>query len=315
MSNNAYLLNTSTPISDPYRLAELRNEPGNDYLEVSCAAYRIPVPWLLCFRATDLQTVEIPMDDDEGDSRILRVQLPCTRVELAKENLQEALPVFVRLANDEALGKEYLDFALKALSVYPLPYLSLNPMEVAFMDDPEPYMETMERAIEGSITDVAELSCLSEGATPYPLDIFYTVPSRDHFDASRIESSIALDIGAGMCWYQSPGSARKERPDFVNAFFAEHPSLRNLTEIIKTLMQAQTGPRDFPRCGLSFISPANSTPLHLQAYIHTMTEDAIAKLRADAAFNTQLNGPLAEQFQAVCEKYGFVWAGYKIGVL
>ena len=68
MANRAYLLNTQFAISDPQLLQKKLSEPGNDYAEVAEAAYKIPIPWLCCFRQADLQTFPYRLgDDDDGN--------------------------------------------------------------------------------------------------------------------------------------------------------------------------------------------------------------------------------------------------------
>jgi hypothetical protein len=89
MANRASLPNTSFLTSDPALLNERLKEPGNDYVEVASASYKVPIPWLCCFRQEDIRAVKVPMEEGEDQE----AGLPCTSVAQALLNLEAALPL------------------------------------------------------------------------------------------------------------------------------------------------------------------------------------------------------------------------------
>jgi hypothetical protein len=55
LSNNAYLINSSSPTSDPAELERLRGQPGHIDAVVAEGSNRLLIPWFLCFRKPDLR--------------------------------------------------------------------------------------------------------------------------------------------------------------------------------------------------------------------------------------------------------------------
>ena len=109
MANRAILLNTPFLTSDPWLLEGKLKEPGTDFMEVAEAAYKIPVPWLLCFQPEDIRPVNVPLETDaDAPARAIEVGLPCTSVRQALKNMEQALPIFAAIAGHSKIGKPVL---------------------------------------------------------------------------------------------------------------------------------------------------------------------------------------------------------------
>ncbi|WP_167239724.1 hypothetical protein [Massilia genomosp. 1] len=195
MSNRAVLLNTSVLTSNPFALARDLDKPGNSYAEVAEASYAIPIPWFFCFKADDLQMVTVELDEDEDeDEEAIEVGLPCTTVAEAIENMSQALPHFEAIAGDPALGKAYWQNAMVALNALPLPYLTMNPLEIMFMGDPLDYAEEMAQAFEGDAAAIAQIKNLAgytDGIAPYTPDVAEGRRGAG-LDDVRLANSVAL---------------------------------------------------------------------------------------------------------------------------
>ena len=230
MANRAFLLNTSFLTSDPYLLDAKLKEPGMDFVEVAEAAYKIPVPWLLCFKPEDIRPVSVRFeeedDEDEDDedneadeadnepsARTVEVGLPCTSVKQALQNMEQARPIFEAIVGDSKLARTFWQNAMSYLQVMPLPYLTVNPLEVMFMTDPLPYAQQMRIALGGgkaAVDSLVDLSCYEKGVRPLPLDVLYAVPGGDRNDP-RLQNCVALDIGYGNDWHNCAASEGVQR--------------------------------------------------------------------------------------------------------
>jgi len=229
MANRAFLLNTSFLTSDPYLLNAKLKEPGMDFVEVAEAAYKIPIPWLLCFRPEDIRPVSVQLtedDDDEDDdgedagdddrdaaTNAVEVGLPCTSVKQALQNMEQALPTFEAIVGDSKLARTFWQNAMSYLEVMPLGYLTMNPLEVMFMMDPLPYAQQIRAALGGgqaAIDSLMDLSCYEKGVRPFPLDVLYTGRGGNRNDP-RLQNCVALDIGYGNFWHNSAGSEGVQR--------------------------------------------------------------------------------------------------------
>lgn len=198
MANRALLLNTSVLTSNPFSLARDADQPGNSYAEVAEAVYAIPVPWFFCFTEDDIQMVTVEFDEDEDeDEEAIEVGLPCTTVAKAIDNLAQALPHFEAIAGDQALGKAYWQSAMDALKALPLPYLTMNPLEVMFMGDPLDYADEMAQAFAGDAAAIAQIKNLAgytDGIAPYQPEVA-AAGGAPGMDETRLANSVALHGG------------------------------------------------------------------------------------------------------------------------
>jgi hypothetical protein len=315
MANRTRLLNTSFLTSDPYLLESKLSEPGNDYVEVAGGAYKIPIPWFLCFLPEDMRKVKVQFDaDEDGEDNSVEVELPCTSVAQAIQNLEQSRPVFHTIVGDAKLADMFWQNSLNYLKGLPLPYLCLDPIEVMFMGEPEPYVESMQAALkrdQASIAHLTDLSCYEEGVLPYPLDVLYAVPS-DQRDETRLQNCVALDIGYGVYWSDSAGSGDTERPaiplpieDRKNGI-----NLRTLLEEVKALAKARVKSAD-----THFSFAPQSTPSSakmLKMLVSAETDAECELLRSHKPFRGILDGPISDQIRSICRDYGFSWAGLVI---
>lgn len=194
MANRSYLYNTLLLSSDVDQLFEKLEDPGNDFAQIAEGAYRLPIPWLCCFRQDDIRTIAVSYVDRQGEDKTLQIAVPCTTVEQARKNLEQSLPVFEQIAGDPALGKEFLDTAIKGLQNLPLPYLTMAVIEVFFGNDPEEESRKLTLALGGgpeAITAMKDLALYDDSQPPYPLAALYgDHPSEDE---TRLRNTVALD--------------------------------------------------------------------------------------------------------------------------
>src|SRR5262245_46153199 len=130
MSNRGYMINTSSPTSDPAELERLRERPGHIDGQVAESANRLLIPWFLCFRKADLRPVACDW--------IPKLQLPCTTVEQAVRNLEQSLPVFEAIAEDPMLARQYWEVSCVLVRGLPLRYLTIDPFEPLQIAPQEP---------------------------------------------------------------------------------------------------------------------------------------------------------------------------------
>lgn len=129
MANYAYLINTQEMIAS----RETIREKGIAHKVVSEAAYRIPVPWLLCFTAADLVDAYCSLFDQTTDEKsILKFRAPITTREQAKKNLLTCEMIFPALCDDEDIGRAYWQHAVDALDNLTYRYLTIDPVEIFY---------------------------------------------------------------------------------------------------------------------------------------------------------------------------------------
>lgn len=196
MANRAYLLNTSILTSDPQAL-RLGLSHGNEYVEIADAAYRIPLPWLCCFRGAPLYKVSVPIEPKsvEDQPTPLIIELPCIDVATAQQNLRASLHIFQEVAGDAATGEGYWRHACDGLADLPLPYLTLNPIEVLFMSDPVEEALNLATCIRSTSPPISLLNALSkpwDGFVAFSAEDFYSRPMSELDHKARLQSSRAL---------------------------------------------------------------------------------------------------------------------------
>jgi len=321
MANRPYLLNTLTLANDPYALRTNEVAPGNDYLEADGPSYRIPVPWLCCFRPDDLKPVVIETEEDENNPSGSSVQyMPSTTVARAIHHLEQSLPLFEMIAGDSTIAHAYWSRALAFLRSLPLPFLALDPGEILDMTDREEGLATLTRALAGSSDAIAalkEFSGYEEGALPYPIDIFENVAGGDQ---RRTDNAIALDV-AGYARWQRHGAdpfGSDDDPVVAPPTAGQH-DLGTLRDRIIALLTARE-----PDASAFYRSmPAASTlmgkmrsllqgaqPVGLKMLLYTATTAQRDRLLADRDLLTLINGDIADQLRTTCTGYGMAWAGF-----
>ena len=86
----------------------------------------VPLPWLACFKASDLVPCEVVMTGADGAERTEHLLSPCTPIETALINLIRAKPFFERLTGEKILAGEYWQRAITQLKRYKRPYLGID---------------------------------------------------------------------------------------------------------------------------------------------------------------------------------------------
>jgi hypothetical protein len=312
MSNRAQLLNTPILTSDPYVLAKNVKTPGNDFLEAACGVYKIPVPWMLCFRPEDMKPVAIKIDDDDDGNPCpdIVVKMPCTTVKQAIENLKASRPVFESIAGDRAIGGMFCDNAIQYLSTFPLPYLAVNPMEVMFMIDPLEFTVSMETALRGGEAGEAalmELSNFTSDVVPYAPDVLYATAG-EHGDEARMQNCVALDIGYGNLWMYDYDRERPEYPELpLYLMTPPKPNLRTILDEITALARTRV---KSAHVYLSFVPRNGSKQDRLKMLVSTDTEQQRETLLTHKPFRGLISTVFRGQMESVCAAHGFGWLGY-----
>ena len=193
MANCARLLNTNTPISDLGTLLDDDGRAANVYLETIGPNYRLPIPWLCCFRPDDMKPVVVQLEDWDGNVEHVTVNLPGTTVENAIGNLAQSLPLIEKIVGDPSLARPYWDDAMAYLRSLPLPYLTLDPLEIITMTRPATDADELIDALGGddaAIPHLKDNAVWNEGCLPYPLDVLLAPPSG--YDEQRMENAASL---------------------------------------------------------------------------------------------------------------------------
>jgi uncharacterized membrane protein YhaH (DUF805 family) len=311
MSNRAYLYNTSVATSDPALLRQKLSEPGFDFAEVACGVYMLPIPWLCCFRLSDLQGFKYQMGDDE-DVSVVDIALPVVSVQQALTNLRATLPLFISIAGDEKLGKAYWQEAVHFLESLPLPYLTIDPIEVMFMVEPDEFAQQLHDALTGdasAVQSLKELSGYIDGALPYPPDVLYAVPT--NLNESRRVNTVALDIGGGgsFYWHLAKDSPQRPRESVEPLAPSGQPNLLSILEGMRKGIKMR---KHNANVYFGFTSAEPKQRQQLKLLILTETDAERATLLADKTFMEVLFGLFHKDLHSVCSEHGFEWLGYVI---
>lgn len=199
MANRSYLLNTDILTSDP-QVLQVGLSRGSEYVEIAEAAYRIPLPWLCCFRNVPLYKVSVPMEAGftDGQAEPFVIELPCVEVATAKRNLELSLSIFQEVAGDPGMGEDYWKLACDGLADLPLPYLTLNPIEVLFMGDPTEESVAFAACIRSPsppISLMKRISGFKDGFSAFSAKDFYSLPLAELDHQARLSCSRSLDSG------------------------------------------------------------------------------------------------------------------------
>jgi hypothetical protein len=303
MANRALFLNTKLASSDPDALHTGLTTAGNDYVEVAEAAYRIPVPWLCCFRQENLKPIKVRLS-----ARSLDLQLPfCTRI-AAIQNLERALPIFEHITGEQALARKFWHHAYRRVQEFPLPYVTIDPIEVMLMTDPEGDMRRLSAALSGTaeaITHLKYLSGYEDGILPYAPDILYAVSGPKPLEA-RTTNTLALDIGLGCQWHLSEGTTQG-KIDVMGKYADDEPNLVSLVERVESEMRSRA---PSARLYISFTPSEGATGiLSLKGLIAPDTDAELTLLQGDSSLAGFLELPA---LISVCRNHGFEFAGYVI---
>jgi len=313
VSNRAFLLNTSLQSSDPHYIETQLSMPGNDFLELATAAYRVPIPWLCCFRREHLQPVEVQLYSDEkppidAPAMFSHARFPCCSVEEARRNLNEALPIFESIAGDKETGRAYWRNAVRHLKDTPLPFLTVNVVEVMYMSEPEAFQAQLESALVGdtsSIPHLRDLAGFEVGVRPYRPDVLYAV-SGPNLDKGRISNATALDFQGSHVWHLSAGSTRPEGPAEAG-YVDDEVNFVSIVDGMEKMLNAKV-PSGSIFLGFMPVRPGDGE--HLKVLISTETDDERRAVIRDRDLRTTLDGPTRGQIQDACRHHGFTFAGF-----
>ena len=302
MANRGYLINTTAFTSDPAELTRMRAQAGHIDGEVASSANRVLIPWFCCFRKCDLRPVKNPD---------YALQLPCTTVAQATRNLEASLPVFTGLVREESVARAYWDFACGMVRRLPLPYLTVNPLEVFLSTDPPAYIAALSGALKSdgiSLPHLVQLCEYDTSAAPYPLDVLYSIPAGEADEARMFNASL-LDGGFQpdfkyVHWNLGPGAQAPPAPPPVpDAAFGELRAVpTELKRLVKTADPASAGAE------LTLYSVRGRD--HVQAQVYSRSVAAAKALEAHSALRRQLDELAHTQLEPWCRKHSFGWNGY-----
>lgn len=304
MANRPYLLNTAFLTSDPYLVESRRTKDGIDYVEVDGPGYRLPVPWLCCFRPDDLKPVEVPL---EGGGTVRR-RLPSTTREEAIRNLERALPQYVRITGEARLARRYWEEAVAWLRVLPLPYLMLNHLELldVVADEGEQDLLRALAGDAGAVPYLKEYADYVDGARPYAPDVLKSVPG-PYRDKRRLDNAMALDACASGQWRRA-GDYVYEPPLTVPVPPGRH-DLSVVHEHVVTMLRGRDRDAD---ASFGFAPFTGMGQRQLKMLLSPRTDRLRDKLLSDQRLRDALDGFIGETLRAICADQGFEWTGFVI---
>ena len=196
MSQRHHFLNTSILSSDGLVLGDVVKNLGGTVIEIAECINFVPLPWLACFRQSDLQPCTAIMFSGAGDEIRCEFMVPCVDVPTAIKNLYGSLPLFEKLTGETHFAREYWQRAIDDLAKVPLPFLTMNVSEMLMNIEPDELTAHMTSAL-GSTNEALDIIkeifvSYSDGLLPYSWDAFYGAPE-GITDRGRINNSIALD--------------------------------------------------------------------------------------------------------------------------
>jgi len=304
LANRGYLINSSTRTSDPAELERLREHPGHVDGDIAESANRLLIPWFLCFRKPDLRPVHCDF---------VQLQLPCTTVEQAVRNLEQSLPVFEAIARDLALARPYWELSCTLLRRLPLPYLTMDPIEVLQLGRaaPEVLAAHIVGALSGDFAAIPHLKFLSgydDSAPPYPLEVLYSVPAGNK-DRRRVWNASVLDGGFQpnfkyVIWRKAKDvAAPAAPPPPPESVFGE---LRGVRDVLKGWIQARVP--SAPGADLGLWPGAVE---QLQVAIYAGSDADARHLEGNADLRRQLDDLARTHLEPWCRKWGFGWKGFR----
>lgn len=194
MANRTYLINSSVLTSDRKSLQLALDEHGAEYAVVAEGAYRIPVPWFVCFGLEDLQISKTTWSKMDGTEFEQELKIPCCTVSSAVVRIEASLPIFVRLAGNLEIATPYWQYSVDCLKKLPLPFLTMDPWEVAGdcadMKEGSAQFAMAFARDEQAFVQIADYSGYRFGFEPYSFRQFMSGEELNH-DA-RKSNSVAL---------------------------------------------------------------------------------------------------------------------------
>jgi hypothetical protein len=211
MSNDAFLLNTDILTSDMQELQAATAGGNVRHVLAAEASNRVPVPWLCCFRRSDLRQVELSFQTGPNQFDRMKADLPCVSVAGARRNLEASLPLFEAIVGNAAVAQGYWRAALQGLERMSLPYLTINPIEVFLLNDPAEENLAFSECLDGtvqSIQFIKRLAFYQDGFEPYTVEQLHSCSPDELDHEARRSNSAALDAGLGFTGdEESPSTA------------------------------------------------------------------------------------------------------------
>jgi hypothetical protein len=195
--NHAYLINTSVLTNDPRSEA---CKPGRriDFTEVADAFDRIPIPWLFCFRQSDLRPAELKYRTGGDEWAAVKCLVPRVSVSIACDNLRSSLSLFERLVGDSKIAQGYWKQALEDIQKLPLGFLTLDAKEVILAHGPGAKSAIFSQCFSGkadALPMIKELARYLDSCTPYPIEDWSSKSARQLSHQIRAENSAAVSTG------------------------------------------------------------------------------------------------------------------------
>jgi hypothetical protein len=307
LSNNGFLINSSTPTSDPAALERSRMRPGHVHGEVAMSSNRLLIPWFLCFRRADL----LPVPNEQG-----ALQLPCTTVEQATRNLEASLPVFEAIAGDATLARPYWQLACALVRRLPLPHVVLQVGEILDMGThtPESFTRILVGALSGDLDAVPHLKALAEyqeDVAPYPLDVLYSVPGVERhsprtWNASVLDGGFQPDFRF-VHWAHAPGTQVPEAPPPVP------PATFGDLYVVPGLLR-QWALAEAPASPGAEMRLHPGTPEQLRIEIYARNDEDARRLAGSATLAARIEALAQRVLLPWCRTYGFEWHGCRVTV-
>lgn len=126
MGHFAYLINSDVSSNNTTR--EALDRVRHISLEGARGVY--PLPWICCFRVTDLAPYTLV---SERGSKF-DLQIPVIPVEKAVENLKASLARYERLVGDKEFAREYWQNAIEIIKGLPYRFITLNITDFIYLD-------------------------------------------------------------------------------------------------------------------------------------------------------------------------------------
>ncbi len=302
LANRAYLINSTSLTCDSLELERLRERPGHVDGVVAESANRLLVPWFLCFRSSDLRPVSCDF---------MQLQLPCVTVEQAVRNLEESLPVFEAIVGNAMLARPYWALSCALLRRLPLPYLTMDPIEVLQLGwgPVDVLTEHMASAFSGDLAAIPHLRFLTgydQDVLPYPLEVLYSIPSGGSHEQRRWNASV-LDGGFQpsfeyVHWNAVVGTDPPAPPPAAaDSVFGE---LYDVPRLLNRWCSAA----DQSAAGAELKLLLGPTDL-LQVSIYARSTLGAERLEVNATLHNLLDELARGRLVPWCEKYGFGWKG------
>jgi hypothetical protein len=302
LGNRAYLINTSWLTADPSEVAG-KHASGHISGEVASSNDRLLIPWFCCFRKSDLRPVKVDTE---------HLELPCTTLKQAVRNLEHSLPIFEALAHNPKIAHDYWTLACTLLRRLPLPYLTMDPTEVFFADDPKPMETALVGALSGDLSAIPHLKKLTDyddSVLPYPIDALYSMGGGQP-DQARIWNSSVLDGGFEdfqfITWSLPHGVAKPSSPPpLPDSTFGQLYDVRDLIEKwIKAVVPTAPG------SDMGLWPGEGKGREHLQIQIYAKSDADAKQLESDPGLRRHLDQLARTRLEPWCREWGFGWQGF-----